>query len=273
MPGGTFARKSIMATVISKDSTTIAYEKTGNGPTVILVNGALGYRKLHGEKDLVDKLSKDFTVIQYDRRGRGESTDARTYAVEREIEDIEALVDNAGGSVYLYGSSSGASLALRAAERLGPVKVKKLALYEPPYSSGDGSANEQFAQEKRKINELIKAGKQGDAVTHFLESRGTPQPVMERLKQSPDWTAMERVGHTLVYDFEVLGKGTIPLDVVKKIAVPTQVMDGEKSFDFVHATADILGKNIPGARRKTLRDQSHEVSADAIAPVLKEFFM
>jgi hypothetical protein len=119
---------------------------------------------------------------------------------------------------------------------------------------------------------LIAAGKPGDAVAHFLESRGTPRPVMQRIKKSPDWKEMERIAHTLVYDFEVLGGGTVPVEVAKAIAMPTQVMDGEKSFDFIHATADRLEKHIPGAQRKTLKDQTHEVSPEALAPVLNEFF-
>jgi pimeloyl-ACP methyl ester carboxylesterase len=261
-----------MPTAISKDGTTIAYEKTGSGPCIILVNGALGHRKLNGEKDLVGILAKDFTVIHYDRRGRGESTDANSYAVEREVEDIDALVNEAGGRAYLYGSSSGASLALLAADKLGPEKIIKLALYEPPYGSDDSENKQKFTEEKQKINALVADGKSGDAVALFLESRGVPQPEMDRMRKSPDWKELERVGHTLVYDFEVLGRGTIPVEVAKSIEIPTQIMDGEKSFDFVHSTADTLGKNIPGARRKTLKDQSHDVSPESIAPVLSEFF-
>jgi pimeloyl-ACP methyl ester carboxylesterase len=261
-----------MSTAISKDGTVIAYEKTGNGPSIILVNGALGHRKFNGEKDLVARLDKSFTVIFYDRRGRGESSDAKPYAVEREIEDIEALVNIAGGRVYLYGSSSGASLALLAAKKLGPEKIIKLALYEPAYGSDSAKAKQEFTEEKRMVSELVAAGKSGDAAALFLKRRGMLPDVIEGIKKSPDWKEIERVGHTLVYDFEVLGSGIVPVDVAKSIAMPTQVMDGEKSFEFVHATADILGKIIPHARRKTLKEQTHEVSPEALAPVLQEFF-
>jgi pimeloyl-ACP methyl ester carboxylesterase len=261
-----------MPTTISKDGTTIAYEKTGKGPGIILVNGALAHRKFHGEKELAAMLSKNYTVIFYDRRGRGDSTDTKPYSVVGEIEDIEALVDEAGGRSFLFGASSGASLALLAAEKLGPGKVMKLSLYEPPYGAYDDNGKQEFAGQKKKINELVEAGKPGDAVTVFMESLGTPSEEMEGIKKSPDWKAMERVGHTLVYDFEVLGDGTVPLDVARSITVPTQVLDGEKSFEFMHATADTLGKNIPIAVRKTLKDQTHEVAPEALAPVLKEFF-
>jgi len=256
-------------TAFSKDGTTIAYEKTGNGACIILVNGALAYRKLNGEKDLAGMLAKKFTVIFYDRRGRGESSDTKPYSVEREIEDIETLIDVAGGSVYLFGSSGGAALALLTAEKLGPGKVTKLALYEPPY----GSDNiQEFAKEKNTVNKLIEAGKPADAVTFFMEKRGTPPDKLEGMKKSPEWNGLVTIGHTLVYDFEVLGDGTVPIEVAKKITIPVLVMDGEKSLDFVHETLDTVKKIIPGAIRKTIKDQTHEASPDALAPLLREFF-
>ncbi|HEY5823202.1 MAG TPA: alpha/beta hydrolase [Cyclobacteriaceae bacterium] len=257
------------ASVISKDGTTIAYEKTGNGPTIILVNGALSHRKLNGEKDLAVRLSKNFSVIFYDRRGRGESTDTKPYAVEREIEDIEALVDETGGSAYLYGASSGAALSLLAAEKLGHEKVKKLAIYEPPYESDDRQG---FAEEKNKVNVLVRNGKPADAIVFFMKSLGMPPDKIDGMKKSPEWNSTVRIGHTLVYDFEILGDGTVPVDVAKNINIPTLIMDGEKSFDFMHATADTVGKIIPGAVRKTIKDQTHELAPEAVAPVLLNFF-
>lgn len=253
---------------ISKDGTSIAYEKIGKGPAIIIVNGALSQRKLFGDS-LPAMLAKNFTVITYDRRGRGESTDTKPYAVEREIEDIEALVEKAGGSAYLYGGSSGAALSLLAAEKLGPEKVTKLALYEPPYGS---DTKEKVAEEKKKVNELIADGKPGDAITFFMERRGMTPDKMEGMKKSPGWNEMVRMEHTLEYDFEVLGDGTVPTHVAKNITIPTLVMDGEKSFEFVHATADALGKNIPNAERKTIKGQLHNLTAEAAAPVLLEFF-
>lgn len=261
-----------MSKINSKDGTVIAYEKTGHGPSIILVNGALGHRKFFGEKDLAARLAKNFTVFFYDRRGRGESTDTKPYSVDREIEDIDALVRLAGGTAYLYGVSSGAALALRAAEKLGAEKVRKLALYEPPYGFYSAKHKQEFADQKKKVNELLATGKPGDAVAFFMESLGTPPDAMEGMKKSVEWKAMERVGHTLVYDFEVLGDGVVPVELAKSIEVPTQVMDGEKSFDSLHVTADTLAKNIPSARRTTLKNQTHEASPEVIAPVLEEFF-
>jgi pimeloyl-ACP methyl ester carboxylesterase len=254
---------------ISKDGTAIAYEKSGQGSTIILVNGALAHRNLFGEGALATLLAKNFTVIFYDRRGRGESGDTKPYTVEREIEDIEALIDEGGGSAYLHGSSGGGALALLAAEKLGPDKVKKLALYEVPYAS---DTKKEYIKEKYKVNELVANGKPGEAVTFFFERRGMPPDKIEGMKKSPEWNELVRTGPTLVYDFEVLGDGTIPADVAKKISIPTLVMDGEKSFDFVHTTADSVAKNIPGAARKTIKDQTHDLSPEAVAPVLLEFF-
>lgn len=152
-----------MKIIMSKDGTTIAFEKSGQGPAVILVNGAMGYREFFGGRPLAAELSKEFTVYDYDRRGRGESTDTHPYAVEREIEDIEALIDEAGGTVYLYGISSGAVLALTAAAKLGAAKVAKLALYEPPFNSSDDKAKQDFARYTKRMAELLEANQRGDA--------------------------------------------------------------------------------------------------------------
>ena len=261
-----------MSTAISKDGTTIAYEKTGKGMVIILVNGGLAHRKLDGETELATRLAKNFTVIIFDRRGRGESSDTKPYSVRKEIEDIDALIKEAGGSAYLFGSSSGAALALLAAEQLGPEKVLRLALYDPPYFT-DAKDKQKIVQEKTEINELVANGKAGDAVTVFLKNRGTSPDEMEGIRNSPKWKDLERVGHTLVYDFEILGDGSIPLDVAKRIAIPAIVLDGEKSFGSMHATAETLGKVIPGATRKTLKGQTHEVSPEVLAPVLSDFFV
>jgi pimeloyl-ACP methyl ester carboxylesterase len=259
-----------MAHVISKDGVEIAFEKIGNGPAVILVGGALSNRS--GGKRLADQLAGHFTVHSFDRRGRGDSTDAETYAVEREIEDLEALINDAGGSVYLYGVSSGAALALQTAAKLGSSKVPKLALYEPPYGSDDAQQRQAFAEQKQRINELIKTGQPGDAAAYFMTAIGTPPEALEKLKASPEWEAMKKIDFTLAYDYEVLGNGTVPQAIARSIAVPTLVMDGEKTMEFMHATADQVAKLIRGAERKTLKGQTHQAAPEITAPVLIEFF-
>ena len=253
---------------ISKDGTRIAFEKTGSGPAVIVISGALSHRGLYRDPSLPAKLSEHFTVYLYDRRGRGESTDVQPYAVEREIEDIEALLEDAGGSAYLYGVSSGAALALQAAAKLGPAKVTKLAIYEPPY----GQKKQDFATQKQRVNELVRTGQPGDAAAFFMSAIGTPPEALDAMKRSPEWEAIKKIDFTLAYDFAVLGDGEIPQDVVKAIQVPTLVMNGEKSMDFMGPAADRIAALIPHAQRKTLKGQTHQAAGDVMAPVLIDFF-
>lgn len=259
-----------MTNVVSKDGVKIAFEKNGSGPALILVGGALSDRQ--GGRPLAARLARHFTVYVFDRRGRGESTDAKTYALEREIEDLAALIQETGGSAYLYGVSSGAALALQTAAKLGPAKVPRLALYEPPYGPDDEKQKETFAEQKRRINELIKTGRPGAAATYFMTAIGTPAQVLEKMKASPEWEAMKEIDFTLAYDYVVLGDGTVPKATARAIAVPTLVMDGERTMDFMHATADLVALLIPGAERKTLKGQTHQAAPEITAPVLIEFF-
>jgi pimeloyl-ACP methyl ester carboxylesterase len=259
-----------MAHVTSKDGTKIAFEKTGSGPAVIIVSGGLTHRNIHRDKytSLTEKLSKHFTTYIYDRRGRGGSTDVQPYAVAREIEDIEALIYDAGGRAYLYGVSGGAALSLQAAAKLGPAKVPKLALYELPY----GQEKQEFDAQKQRVNELVRTGAPGEAAAFFFSAIGTPPEALEAMKSSPEWEAIKKIDFTLVYDYEVLGDGAVPHDIITAIAVPTLVMDGEKGVPFIHATVDQIAKLIPGAQRRTLKGQTHQAEAEVLAPVLIEFF-
>jgi pimeloyl-ACP methyl ester carboxylesterase len=262
--------KSEQHMVTSKDGTKIAFEKSGTGPALIIVSGALSARALfEGEpRLLVETLSKHFTVYIYDRRGRGESTDEQPYAVQREIDDLESLIDNAGGRAYLYGVSSGGALSLHAAGKLGAAKVPKLAIYEVPY----GQSKEVFDKQKQGVNERIKNGKPGDAAAFFLSEIGTPKEALEKMKSSPAWGTIEKIDFTLGYDYQVLGNGAIPRDVVKTITIPALVMAGEKSMDFINTTAKQLAGLMPNAEHKTLKGQMHQPKTEAVAPVLIEFF-
>jgi alpha/beta hydrolase family protein len=160
------------ATVTSRDGTTIAYETTGTGPPLILVDGALCYRDFGPSRKLAEQLAGDFTVITYDRRGRGESGDGLTYAVEREVEDLEALIEAAGGSAHVYGISSGAALALDAAQR--DIGVERLALYEAPFIVDDGRAPIDPDYVSR-LNGFLVAGRPGDAVRLFMRHLDAPR--------------------------------------------------------------------------------------------------
>ena len=262
-----------MKTVTSKDGTTIAFDQSGQGQAVIFVDGALQYRAFdQGMVPLADLLSQHFTVIHYDRRGRGDSTDTQPYALAREIEDIEALIDEAGGSAFLYGISSGATLAFEAALALDR-KVKKLVMYEPPYNDDD-NARQGWKQYRQQLKEVLAEGRRGDAVGLFMMLVGMPADQLEGMRQHPMWPLWEAVGHTLAYDAAALGEdGALPMERTASLAVPTLVMDGGASeWSFMHTTAVALAKAIPNAQHRSLEGQSHEVSPEALAPVLIEFF-
>jgi pimeloyl-ACP methyl ester carboxylesterase len=260
-----------MKHVTSKDGTAIAYEQAGQGQPVILVDGAMCYRGFGPMAGLSALLEPQFTTFRYDRRGRGDSGDTQPYAVEREVEDIEALINQAGGSAFVYGTSSGAALAMEAALRLGS-KITKLAMFEPSYND-DPAARQASKQYAKQLKELIAAGCPGDAVALFMSYVGTPPEAIEGMKQSPVWPIFEAVGPTLAYDNAVLGEdAAVPTGRAAGVSIPTLLMNGGAGLPFMHETADALAKAIPNAKRRTLAGQTHDVAAEAVAPLLVEFF-
>jgi pimeloyl-ACP methyl ester carboxylesterase len=262
-----------MRTVTSKDGTTIAFDQAGAGPVVILVDGALQYRAFdQGMAQLAELLAKHFTVIHYDRRGRGDSTDTPPYALEREIEDIEALIDKAGGPASLYGISSGAALAMEAAIKLGN-KVRNLAMYEAPYNN-DEAARQAWKEYVKQLRELLAAGRKGDAVGLFMMLVGASPDDVEGMRRHPMWPLWESVGHTLAYDhIAALGEeATVPAERAALLTAPALVIDGSESFPFMHTTAVTLASSMPRGQHRTLAGQTHEVASDALAPLLIEFF-
>ena len=260
--------------VKSKDGTRIAFDRSGEGRTLILVSGALSDRS--DLSRLAALLSKRFTVVNYDRRGRGESGDAPRYAVEREVEDIEALIDASGGSARLFGHSSGAVLALEAATRLGP-KVSELAIYEPPFVVDDTRPRVP-ADFAKHVRELVSAGKRGDAVAYFMtDAVGVPAQFVEQMRQMPMWAGMEKRAHTLVYDVHVMGdtQAGKPLPEKRWTAekAPIVVMHGGASDPWIQNSARALAKLIPHAKLRALEGQDHSVAVMAphvLAPVLIE---
>jgi pimeloyl-ACP methyl ester carboxylesterase len=258
--------------VTSRDGTRIAYDQWGKGPAVIVVNGALSERSSNAE--LAQLLAPHFTVYSYDRRGRGDSADSKPYSVQREIEDIEALIDSAGGSAHVYGKSSGAGLALQAASALGG-KIKKLALYEAPYSEAEGAAMEWRAF-RANLDALLAADRRADAITLFMRFVGAPDDVLAKMKASPAWPGMVAMAPTLAYDTAVLGDDrSVPVGIAAKVKAMTLVMDGSASsgpMPFMRPTADKLAQAIPGAQRHVVEGQAHDVSPKALAPVLLKFF-
>jgi pimeloyl-ACP methyl ester carboxylesterase len=263
-----------MKTVTSKDGTIIAYDQTGSGPAVIFIDGALQYRAFdQGMSPLAELLAQEFTVIHYDRRGRGDSGDTQPYALEREIEDIDALINEVGGSAFLYGISSGGALALEAAARLGG-KVEKVAVYEIPYlPDADAESQQRWNEYTTQLDEVLAADRPGDAVGLFMMLVGASADDVEQARQMPLWPMWEAVGHTLAYDAAALGEySTVPAGRAAKIIAPTLVMVGSNTYPFMHDTAKTLTEVIANAEQCTLEGQTHEVDPEALAPLLAEFF-
>lgn len=268
---------NIQKTVTSKDGTTIAFEQSGQGPALVLVGGMFEQRAMDSDTSKLAAfplLSQHFTVIHYDRRGRGGSTDTLPFAVEREIEDIEALIDHVGGSAFVSGISSGAALAFEAALALGKTgKVKKLAMYEPPYND-DAEARQGWRHFRKELDETLAEGRRGDAVGLFMMLLGMPAEHLEGMRHDPSWATMEAVAPTIAYDAAALGdEAGVPVEKAAKMAVPTLVMDGgETPYPFMGVTAVALADAMPHGQHRTLAGQNHEVEPEAIAPVLVEFF-
>jgi pimeloyl-ACP methyl ester carboxylesterase len=256
-----------MDTVTSGDGTTIAYDRLGDGPPVVLVCG--GSTDRMANTGLAAELAGHHTVYNFDRRGRGDSGDTRPYAVQREIEDIAAVIGAAGGSAHLYGTSSGAALAMHAAAAGLP--VAKLALWELPYSvHGRPDLPDDTASVYR---ELVTAGRRGDAAEYFMAKVvGMPPEFVAGARQQPWWAQQEAIAHTLAYDAEIMGDYTLPEAVARAVTVPTLVIDGGASFGFMAETADAIAGLIPGARRLTLEGQQHNVDPAVLAPALVAFF-
>ena len=261
-----------MNTVTSRDGTTIAYDRSGEGPPLVLVGGALSDRSAVGS--LTEALAPRFTAIAYDRRGRGDSGDTAPYAVEREIEDLEALVTAAGGSSFVFGHSSGAALALEATARGLP--ATKLALYEPPFIVDDG--HEPLPDDYvERLAELAASGRRGDAVEYFLTSGpGVPPEVVAGMRNEPFWPGMEKIAHTLAYEGAVMGDTMsgrpLPADRWASVIVPTLVMDGDQSPAWARNSVAALVDVLPNAERRSLEGQDHGAASEVLAPVLVEFF-
>ncbi|MEU8613464.1 alpha/beta hydrolase [Actinoplanes sp. NPDC048791] len=262
-----------MPTVTSADGTTIAYETTGTGPALILVDGAMCYRDQGPARGLAAALADTYTVYFYDRRGRGDSGNTLPWSPQREIEDLAALLAAAGGTAYLLGTSSGAVLAADAADRLPG--FSRLALYEPPFIVDDTHAPrpDTFLAETEA---LIAAGDTGGAVKKFLRSVDMPGFAVQILALLPPFRKIKAAAHTLPYDLRILGdtgRGK-PLDPTRwsGVTAPALVLDGGKSPQYMRNAARALSEALPKAEYRTLPGQTHLVKPAALAPVVKEFF-
>jgi pimeloyl-ACP methyl ester carboxylesterase len=260
----------VLGNVTSRDGTSIAFERSGRGPALVLVDGALCWRQFGPMEATASALSADFTVYRYDRRGRGDSTDTPPYEVAREVEDLEALIDEAGGSAYVYGVSSGAGLALEAAA--SGAAIARLALFEPPYTA-EGQDTAQHREDAGRMEALLRDGRQGDAVELFLGWVGLPDDAIAGMRRSPMWPSLEAVAPTIRYDDLVMGDGRVPRERMARVAAPTMVIAGSLSSEELRHAAEAVAEAIPRARFCSLDGQSHTASPQSVVPILKEFLL
>jgi pimeloyl-ACP methyl ester carboxylesterase len=255
-----------MSAVTSKDDTQIEFDRVGDGPAVVIVGGVVGDRSQ--QAPVADLLGAQFTVYNYDRRGHGESGFTEPYSADREVEDLAAVLEHAGGAASVYATSGCAVIALQAAAT--GVGITRLALWEPPFIL-DGTRPPVPADYRERLETLLAQDRRGDMVALFLtEAAGIPAPFVEQLRQAPFWGAQEAVAHTLVYDATMMGDYAIPASAAS-VQVPTLVLDGGTT-PWLTSTADKLASVLPDARRQSLPGQQHNVEPDAIAPALAEYF-
>jgi pimeloyl-ACP methyl ester carboxylesterase len=255
-----------MSEVISKDGTRIAYEHLGSGPPVVLIDGAMCSREFGPMPEIAKLLAPSFTVFLYDRRGRGASGDTPPYAKTREVEDVQALIAAAGGSAFVFGTSSGAGLALETAA--SGANIPKLAVYEPPFI-GAGEANHE-----QRLKELVGSGQRAAALKYFMRDMvGAPAfivfilPLMRGV-----WRKLKAVAHTLPYDAAIMGNWEVPVGRLSNMRVSTLAMHGGKTPTRLRTAVEALVKVLPNVRHQELQGQTHNVSPAVLVPVLKEFF-
>ncbi len=249
-----------MQQVTSKDRTEIACDRTGKGPVVILIGGALQHRADHLFSRLVPALAGQFTVVAYDRRGRGDSGDTLPYAAVREVEDIEALISFIGEPVFLFGMSSGGALALQAAEQ--QPGIRKVALYEPPFVGVDPDYG-------KELKQLLAAKRNSDAVKRFMKLVGMPRLLVTVLRITPLWAQLQKLAPTLEYDAAIMGDGPVPA-AFASITTPTLILTG--ASESMREAAGSLVKTLRHARHEVLAGQTHNVKPDVLARALTNFF-
>lgn len=259
-------------TVTSADGTRIAYQKAGSGPPLLIVDGALCYRSFGPAAALASELQQHFTVYTYDRRGRGESGDTKPYSVQREVEDLQALITAAGGTVDMFGVSSGAALALEATTKVDG--IAKLALYEAPFIVDDSHAPRlRFAE---TLDAFIAKDDRSGALKYFMKTVGAPSIMVTIMSLTPPWRKLKAVAHTLPYDAGVLGDlgegRPLPARRWPAATMPVLVFVGGKSPEVMHSAQKAIADQLPDAALVTLPGQTHMVKAPVVAPKLIEFF-
>jgi pimeloyl-ACP methyl ester carboxylesterase len=255
-------KEELMNIVHSADGTPIAFEKSGDGPPLAMVVGAFSDRTWR--QSLVADLESEYTVYRYDRRGRGDSGDTGPYAIEREVEDLAAVIDATGGAPFLFGHSSGGALAIEAAAAGAP--ISKIAVYEVPYTDGP---NDEVADE---LSGLVASGRRSDAVARFLALMGTPAGAIEQMRAGPYWSHLEGFAPTLAYDVWLCNDGDVPVDRLAGVDVPLLALRGTVS-PWARGVADAIAAAAPHGEQKILEGQGHDVADDALAAALTAFFV
>jgi pimeloyl-ACP methyl ester carboxylesterase len=253
--------------VTSADGTRIAYDRLGEGPTLVVANGIFCTRQT--TQQLAEALAQRFSVVNYDRRGRGDSGETPPYTAAREVEDLAALIAVAGGSASVYGHSSGAGLALHAAA--GGLPITRLVLHEPPYGPDDEESTRSARTLAENVRVALAEDRRADAIALFFADMGLPEEVAAGMCGDP---AMQAVAPTMIHDFEIMGDfggGTIPEDLVRAVAVPTLVIAGGASPDFFRDTATRLAELLPDGTLTVLEGHDHGAPADVVAPVVGDF--
>jgi pimeloyl-ACP methyl ester carboxylesterase len=256
-----------MEKVTSADGTEIAFDRFGSGPPLVMAAGAFGDRS--ATEPLGRALADRLEIFNFDRRGRGDSGDTPPYAVQREIEDLQALIGAAGEGASLFGHSSGANLVLKAAA--AGLEVDQIVLYEPPFNADDEYPTLPVDL-PRRLTELVEEGKRGDAVELYQTvAVGMPEQVVAQMRTAPFRPGMEAIAHTLAYDAAVVGDRSLPVEMLKTIEIPVLVLRGEESAPFMHAAAGAVAAALPSAKLVSLAGQGHEAEPAATAEAILKF--
>lgn len=262
-----------MLKVTSVDGTVITYERYGDhgGDPLIVVGGATCDRAK--TRPLAEGLGAHLPVVNYDRRGRGDSGDTSPYAVEREVEDIAALVDDLSDDVVLYGHSSGATLVLHAAA--AGVPVRAIVLHEPPFSADTDEDRQEARDYAETLTALLSANRRDDAVALFFQTTGVPAEAVAEMRHEPWWADVVALAPTLAYDSAVMGDlsrgGSLPVEVATRVAVPALVLSGGDSPDWMIEAGRAAAAALPHGTHRVLPGEGHVPSPQTLAPVLTEF--
>jgi pimeloyl-ACP methyl ester carboxylesterase len=265
-PQGETTMENVTSTVISKDGTSISYETTGTGPTLVMIDPGGGFHGWRPMAGLIPLLAPHFTVVTYDRRGRGYSGDTQPYTPDREIDDLEALINAVGAPAFVFGFSSSAVLSLLAADRDLP--ITKLVLLEPPLESYDEA--QPASSLETEVADLVAKGERREAYFHFNRGIGVPEEIMEAEHANSNWDELEAMAHTIVYDLHIIR--TLPTPLLAQITTPTLIIasevTGEPMMGWTKATADAL----PNGQHLTMAGNWHGVPPEMLAPKMIEFF-